>query len=142
MTKERLKRYLDLEKEVRNQKERIAEMKSQELFPTRPESSGSQHQPGAGDGMERAIIRRMEIEDRMQANLDEMEAIQRAIDALNDPQEREVLRLRYIDGDEFGGLMRWRDVTLKLYRRYTEAKKQATMRIHRIAIKHLEEQED
>lgn len=102
MTKERLLRYRSLRMENENQLERLARMKSGELFPAIREGEGAQHTGTAGDRLTDAVIRRMEYEERIrpliEANLREMGEIEAAIGRIQDPMEREVLRLRYLDG--------------------------------------------
>ena len=108
--------YLSLRMEVDNQLERLARMRNEEKFPAMRESDGAKHSGSAGDRMERAIIRRMEYEDRVmpqvEAALAEMETIERAIYSVPDPMERELLRLRYMEGDHLRHI-KWRDVALR-----------------------------
>ncbi len=117
MTKERLMRYRSLRMENENQLERLARMKSGEQFPAMREGDGSQH-AGAGDRLTGAVLRRMEYEERIrpliEANLREMEKIEEAISQIQDPMEREVLRLRYIDGACWKP-MPWGEVALRIY---------------------------
>lgn len=133
MTKQRLSKYITLKLEVANQLERLARMENEAKFPGMKESDGSQHTSGAHDRMEKAIIRYMEYRERItpkiKENEAEMERIERAIDRIGDPMEREVLRLRYIDG-EFCRHMPWRDVALKIYGDDDEAKLQSVYRLH------------
>lgn len=50
------------------------------------------------------------------ANDKEIACINAAVHALSDPMEREVLRLRYLDGDgDSYRLMRWREVAIRIY---------------------------
>lgn len=137
MTKERLASYISLRLEVDNQLERLARMRNDEKIPAMRESDGSQHSPGSGDRMERAIIRRMEYEDRVmpqiEAALVEMETIEQAIYAVADPMEREVLRLRYMEGNYIRH-MPWRDVALKLFGDDDKRHMVATYRLHTRAL--------
>lgn len=137
MTKERLASYISLRLEVDNQLERLARMRNDEKIPAMRESDGSQHSPGSGDRMERAIIRRMEYEDRVmpqiEAALAEMETIEQAIYAVADPMEREVLRLRYMEGNYIRH-MPWRDVALKLFGDDDKRHMVATYRLHTRAL--------
>lgn len=138
MTKKRLSKFLSLKVQTENHLERIARMKSNEQFPAMRESDGSSRQPGASDRMANSVIRRLTYEEKIQAqieaNLVEIEAIQMAIDALDDPMEQECLRCRYIDGaeDEEGRLkhMPWREVALKVYYSDTENAIRAVTRLH------------
>lgn len=137
MTRERLENYIKLKTEVERYNERIARMKNEEQFPSRRESDGSQHQPGNGDRMESAIIRRLGYEEKMaaqiQANIDEMDAVEAAINSLDDPLERDVLRFRYLEGENYR-LQNWRDVALRLYHDNDERHLQAAHRLHRKAL--------
>lgn len=137
MTKERLASYISLRLEVDNQLERLARMRNDEKIPAMRESDGSQHSPGSGDRMERAIIRRMEYEDRVmpqiEAALAEMKTIEQAIYAVADPMEREVLRLRYMEGNYIRH-MPWRDVALKLFGDDDKRHMVATYRLHTRAL--------
>lgn len=148
MTEQRLSKYISLKLEVEHQLERIARMKSEETFPVMKEPSESQHQPGAGDRMERAILRRMEYEEKVapliQANEDEMNAIEDAIAGLDDPMEREVLRLRYIDGCEEvkSRHQLWKDVAVRLYGDDDEKWMQAAYRLHRRALRNIRKVDD
>lgn len=140
MTKERLASYISLRLEVDNQLERLARMRNDEKIPAMRESDGSQHNPGSGDRMERAIIRRMEYEDRVmpqiEAALVEMETIEQAIYAVADPMEREVLRLRYMEGNYIRH-MPWRDVALKLFGDDDKRHMVATYRLHTRALNNI-----
>lgn len=137
ITKERLARYLSLRRENENQLERLARMRNDEKIPAIRESDGSQHTPGGSDRMANAIIRRMEYEERVmpqiEANLQEMEIIEDAINSLPDPMEREVLRLRYIDGSTWRHLP-WGEVALRLYGDNDEKYMKATFRLYQRAL--------
>ena len=128
-----LSEYINLKSENDDQFERIARMKNEEKFPAYKENDGSQHQPGASDRMGNAIIRRMSYEERVapliQANQNKMDAIEEAINNVRDPQERRVLRMRYIDG-EFCRHPRWENIALKLYGDNDEKHLQAAYRLH------------
>lgn len=144
MTKERLLNYPKLKSEVERLCERIARMKSSEKFRSMTEGDGSQHQPGRGDQLERAILRRMDYEEKMEpvisTNRREMEAVERAINSLADPMERDVLRVRYIEG-EFYKPLPWRDVALSLYHNDEEKHLQAVYRLHQRALRSIREVE-
>lgn len=142
ITKERLEKYSSLRRSVENQLERLARLKNAELIPAMTESDGSKRAPAVSSSkMENAIVRRMTYEDDImpdvEAKLAEMEAIRAAINLLSDPQEAEVLRFRYIDGDGYKP-MKWRDVALKMYRDDDESKIKAAQRVHERAIENIE----
>lgn len=142
--KQRLSNYLYLKRENEDQFERIARMKNEEQFPAMKESDGSQHQPGASDRMANAIIRRMSYEEkilpRIKANLDEMEAVEGIINSIPDPQERRVLRLRYIDG-EFSRHTRWEDIALTMFGDNDEKHLKAVYRLHGRALQSFRKEE-
>lgn len=138
ITKERLEKYSSLRRSVENQLERLARLKNDELIPSMKESDGSKRSPAVSSSkIENAIVRRMTYEDDImpdvEAKLAEMEAIRAAIDRLEDAQEQDVLRFRYIDGDGYRP-MKWRDVALKMYRDDDESKQKAAQRVHDRAI--------
>ena len=118
VTKERLTRYVSLKRENENRLERLARMKSDAEMPAQREPDGSQHTGSAGERMARSVERYMEYEDQIRPliseNEKEMAAIRAAVAALPDPMEREVLRLRYMDGD-YCRMMKWREVALHIY---------------------------
>lgn len=102
ITQKHLLNYLGWKMQVHNDKERLARAEHEAMWPVAGESSGSQHQPGKGDRMERAVIRKVELDEdllpRIKENERKMGQIIRAINALDSPLEQEVLRLTYIDG--------------------------------------------
>lgn len=120
ITKKRLEAYRGLYMTVEDYNDRIAQMKSEEQFPEIRAGDGSQHQPGTGDRLERAVIRRMEYEEKMAPSINavraEMKAIEDAVNAMDNPYERLVIQLRFLEGDGSFRLMKWRDVALRLYR--------------------------
>ena len=128
MTKERLSRFFSLKIQTENHLERITRLKSKAQFPEMPENDGSSRNPGAGDPMGNTIVKRItyeeEISEQLEANLTEMEAIQKAVLSLEDRNEQECLRCRYIDviEDDEGNRKRltWRDVALRVYRKDDE----------------------
>lgn len=140
ITKQRLKNYVYVRREVENQLERLARMKNEEQIPAIRPGDGSKKNKGGGDRLERAIIRRLEYEEQalpqIEAAQEEMETVRAAIDSLEDPLEREVLRLRYIDG-EYCRMMPWREVAVIIYGSDDEKYIQATFRLHGRALKRI-----
>lgn len=133
MTKQRLASYVSLRFEIENQLERLERLKNEAKIPAVRQGDGSQHTPGSGDRMERAVIRYLEYEERISPQIEsiraEMQAIEDAISSLPDPLEREILRLRYIDG-EFCRLMPWKEVSLRLFGDNDERHILAAYRLH------------
>lgn len=141
ITKERLKKYPELKMEIENHLERLARMKSNEIMPAMKEGDGSQHTPSASDRMANAIIKCMDYTERSAERINgilrEMEIIETAIESLPDPMEREVLRLRYIDG-RFSRPRPWQEVSLRLYGDNDEKSMTATFRAHGRALQSIE----
>ena len=138
ITKERLKGYAPLCRSIENQLERLTRLKNSELLPATPESDGSQRQPGAtGSRMANALIRRLTYEDEImpdiEAKMHELETIRAAVNRLEDPQEQEVLRFRYIDCPGYKPAL-WADVAMQIYRDDDECKIKAVQRIHERAL--------
>lgn len=63
----------------------------------------------------------------------ELDAIENAINAIDDPQYRVVLTLRYTDGLT-GRLMPWRDVAFAMYHNDADADLVRVHRLHRKAL--------
>lgn len=90
--------------------------------------------------MANAIIRRITYEEQiaadMEAKIAEMDEIRAAVDGLRDPQEREVLRMRYIDCQGYRNTS-WRRVAMRIYGDDDEAQIQSVYRIHSRALVHI-----
>ena len=140
MTKQRLASYRALRLEVDNQLDRLARLRSEERLPAMRESSGAKPSGGDGRRMERAIHRRMEYEKRVLPQIEaakrEMAAIEAAIDHVEDPLERECLRLRYISGDGCR-MTPWNDVALALFGDDEERYILSVFRLHKRALEHI-----
>ena len=141
MTEEEVKKwlhkYLKLKLMVRSRRKRLQDMEDQELLPGKTDSTrGGTH--GSSSSSMVATDRRIDYEDAntpiIQKAEAEMGAILNAVDALEDPMEREVLYLRYIDS-EYYQPRRWPEVAERMYGDNDEAKMQAVFRLHRTAIK-------
>ncbi|NLH01934.1 MAG: hypothetical protein GX488_08590 [Clostridiales bacterium] len=141
MTKERLMKYLFLRAENESRMEPLARLKNNAELPAAKEGDGSQHS-GANKGkLENAVIRYTDEKDAsmpiIESNLAEMEIIRNAINALADPMEREVLRLRYIDGEGCRHTP-WAEISMRLYGDDEESHLIATYRVHARALKNIE----
>ena len=140
VTKSQLLRYLALRAENENRLERLARMRSAAELPPMAEGDGSMHTNSSGDRMARAVENCMEYEEQIRpliaSNTAEMQRIEQAVDAFDDPLEREVIRLRYMDSSNCRQNL-WHDVAVQLYgdddRRYIDA----AQAIHRRALEHL-----
>ena len=135
--RERLQRYAALRMENENRLERLARLKADAELPAQRDADGSAHSGSSGDRMARAVERYMEYERQIRpilaANRREMDAVRAAVEALDDPMEREVLRLRYLDTNGCR-LMRWRDVALTMYGDDDKRFVDAVFRLHRTAM--------
>ena len=144
MTQERLFNYIKLKCEVDRHFEQVARMKSAECFAPAREGDGSQHQPGNSDRMGRAVDRRLDYQKRMEplinANLAEMDAVEVAVNALPDPLERDVLRVRYMEGSSYRHL-KWREVAIEIFHNDEERHIKALQRVHDAAIEKIERME-
>ena len=140
--KERLKRYPAIRMETENLLARLEMLKSEESIPPLRQGDGSMRTAGTGDRQERAIIRRMEYEERtapmIEANRMELKAIDRAVAALSDPMERDVIKIHYTEVDSYKPLP-WRDVAVAMYGEDTDAKLLAVHRLHSKALRSLQE---
>ena len=139
-TKRWLASYAFLKMETENRLERLARLKNEAEFPAIRQGEEFQHIPGGNGKLERAVIRYMEYEERVrpliEANRQEMEAIEEAVNRLADPMEREILRLRYIDGDGCRQT-EWRDIAVKIYGDAGEAQIRSVFRLHGKALEHI-----
>ena len=136
--KERLQRYAALRMENENRLEQLARLRANAELPAQREADGSGQTGSSGDRMARTVERYMEYQQQIkpiiEANRREMEDVRAAVETLDDPMEREVLRLRYIDTNGCR-LMRWRDVAIKLYGDDDKRFVDAVFRLHHIAMK-------
>lgn len=137
---ETLSQYKQLQFENENILERIARMKAREEYPAEHEADGSQCTATAGERMALAIESRISYEkstaQRLADNRTAMHRIESAINALESPLEREVLRLRYLDGS-YNRLSKWSEVAFSLYGNSEEKDVKAALRLHNAAVRHL-----
>lgn len=135
--KERLIRYSALRLENENRLERLSRMKNAAQIPASRAGDGSQHTGSSGERMARAVEAYLEYERQIRpllaANRREMDALRAAVESLSDPMEREVLRLRYLDG-ETCRLMGWREVACQLYGDDDDRIIRACLRLHAKAL--------
>lgn len=140
ITKEKLMKYVSLRMEIENHLERLARMKQNERFPAMKDPDGSKHTSFGSDRMANAVLKRLDYEERvaprLEANMREMDEIEAAINKLENPMEREVLWLRYIDGDHCR-LMPWTDVCDALYGASDKKYMLATYRLHGQALQNI-----
>lgn len=140
ITKKRLQSYIGLRLENENINERIARMQSAAEMPPMSSGDGSQHTRSSGDRMARAVERLIEYKSQvaptLESNRREMLKIEQAVNALPDPLEREVLRLRYLDGD-YCRPLRWPEIAIYLYGEENEKSIRSVFRLHTDALRHI-----
>lgn len=143
VTKERLASYISLRMENENRMERLARMRSNAELPVQRQPDGAKHTGTSGDRMARAVEACMEYEEQIrpliEANRREMEIIEAAVSALPDPMEREVLRLRYMDGEHCRTLT-WREVAWGIYGESDEAAVYRAKRVYNKAMQNLNDE--
>lgn len=139
--KKRLSNYSAIRVELDNLEERLERLKSEETLPPMRPGNGSKPTGGTGDRQERAIIRRMEYEERhgpeIEAKRNELRYIEDSINAVADPMERMVLRIRYTES-ETAKPMPWRNVAIAIYKDDSDSKLLATYRLLDKAVKSLQ----
>lgn len=139
-SKKRLLDFPKIKRQSENQLERLARMKSAEVFPEIRLGNESKRNPGAGDRMASDIVRRLTYEDEiaadLESNLAEMDIVRRSIKALPDRMEQEVLWFRYVEVDGYRPA-KWREVALQIYRDDSEEKVRAVTRLHGRALEHI-----
>ncbi len=140
--KKRLNQYLYLRFEIENQCERLVRMKSAEIFPPAPEGIGGTSDNSATDRMASAVVRRIEQEERIYKRIGEIQEELNSIDeAINDipiPLEREVLRMRYTDGEN-NQHMGWQEIAMRIYGDNDDKHILAIYRLHGRALENLAE---
>lgn len=112
--KERLRRYSEMQRDIDNQIERLERMEAAMEAPSSPQLTGM---PRGGSGTPDRIGRMVERKERLQAEVSaaierekaEHEALEVIIQALRDPDERAVLRMRYFDR------MGWGEIAEMIY---------------------------
>ena len=131
--KEMLSRYLPLRLENENRREKLARLRSKAELPPHAESEGSHNGSPNTHRMENSIEVMIGYAEETKlilgANLAEMRRIERTVQKVRDPIEREVLRLRYLDSESVRP-MRWREIARRIYGSDEEKDLKAVQRIH------------
>lgn len=149
ITKKRLQSYIGLRLENENINERIARMQSAAEMPPMSSGDGSQHTGSSGDRMARAVERLIEykaqVAPTLESNRKEMLEIENAVNCLDDPIEREVMQMRYIDQwfDPETGFATcrwtpWSEIAHSIYGNGYERGVKAVLKVHRSALAFLE----
>ena len=107
--KERLGKYTRLLREIDNQYERLGRMEISMAAPPGPDMTGMPR--GSGTPTDRAgmmVLRKMELEEQVEERRaeerEERAALEAMIRQVENPDERAVLRLRYFDRADWGGI--------------------------------------
>lgn len=131
--KELLSRYLPLRLENENRREKLARLRSKAELPPHAESEGSHSGGPNAHRMENAVEAMIGYAEETKlilgANLAEMRRIERTVQEVGDPIEREVLRLRYLDSESVRP-MRWREIARRIYGSDEEKDVRAVFRVH------------
>lgn len=136
MEYEKLKNYERYWRANQSIEQRIMSMKSAETSVTPQAGDGSQH-IGAHDPMQ-SVDKRIDYcashSEDYAKNLAVMREVDKAINLLQDPLEREILRLRYTDF-RYGQQMSWPQVKESLYGKMSVGK-MTIYRLHDDGVKH------
>lgn len=120
-TKERLKRYLLLKLENDLELEQLARLRS--VAAQKSDSKKAE---------ERRIM------SVINTNLQEMEIMQQAVESLDDPIMRMVLRMRYIEPDKENQRQKWEDIAIAIYGSASEIRMKTLYRVHGQALRSLQ----
>ena len=111
MTKERLRTYRDLRRELRQIERKVEAIETSLYSPKIPRLTGMPAAPGNGNTKEDMVAEHLELLDHYKAKQAELAAEQLAIETSIDSlpyRERTMLRLYYIDG------LTWEDVCVQM----------------------------
>lgn len=143
ITKERLKRYIRIRQEVENQLERLERMEATLCSPSSTNLSGMPHGSFAVDRMAIAVSRKIELEETIKAGLEkecqEVKELEEGVQLLEEPNERQVIRMRYFDG------LTWLEICEALfgkkkdYSERAETYERRTYKIHGTALVHIQQ---
>lgn len=140
VTKEDLVKYVPMIREIENRMEHLARMKSHEIYPDAKEADVSQRTAGSGDTAAKAVEHRLAYEDIIAPiilkNRTEIARIDAAVAMLDNPLEREIIRLRYMD-PKFCRLTKWNEISIRIYGDDEERYIRSCARIHKAALQNL-----
>ena len=136
MTKERLRQYQPLKREKDMLEEKLTEFESTMTSPRLQKLDGMPHgQPQGGGLMDMLVEQHLALKNLYANKLRELNEtlldIETAIESLTDATERNLMRLRYIDG------LKWEEITLAIGYSW-----QQTHRIHARALEKLRTAEE
>lgn len=111
MTKERLRNYQAIKKELQQLEGRLLEIETALYSPKNQKLTGMPSAPSKGNAMEDMAARHIELQDLYRSKLDdlatELLVIEAAIEGL-DPTARLLCRYRYVDG------LKWEEVCVRM----------------------------
>lgn len=111
MTKERLRNYQAIKKELQQLEGRLLEIETALYSPKNQKLTGMPSAPSKGNAMEDMAARHIELQDLYKSKMDdlatELLAIEAAIESL-DPTARLLCRYRYVDG------LKWEEVCVRM----------------------------
>lgn len=136
MTKERLRQYQQLKREKDMLEEKLVELESTMASPRIQKLDGMPHgQPQGGSLMDTLVEQHLALKamyaNKLRELNDTLLGIETAIESLEDATERNLMRLRYIDG------LKWEEITLAIGYSW-----QQTHRIHARALEKLRDCEE
>lgn len=134
MTKERLRAYRDLRREIEQIKHKVETLEAALYTPKIQRLTGMPSNPSPGNAMENLAARHLELLEHYRGKLDELAAEQLAIErAINSLPYREqtLLRYYYIDG------LTWEEVCVRIDYSWRQ-----THRLHSKALERLKQQEE
>lgn len=134
MTKDRLRNYKNIRREVTQLQGQIHQLRVDIAAPKSPQLTGMPHGPSReGSSVDAAVARLVDLErvyeEKLAALAAEQFAVESAIASL-DSVERQLMRARYLDG------LRWEEVCVVIGYSW-----QQTHRIHARALQSLQEDE-
>lgn len=109
--KRRLNRYHDLNEEAAQIRDELVRLEQAMTSPAGPNMDGMPRSPGAGNPVERMVIKHITLQERYTEQLARIVAEQEQIEAMIenlDSTERRLARYRYIDG------LTWDNVCIKM----------------------------
>ena len=134
--------YAGLKMEVENDLNRIRRAENDAMIPALKMGDGSKSTGGSGDRQENAVLRWMDVKERLMPSIEDkvarMRDIERAINSLSDSFERLVLMHRYIDVEGYYHPT-WPEIAQAIYLTDEEKAVQAVTRLHGRALQSVAE---
>ena len=125
--------YAGLKMAVQNDMDRIRRAENDALIPALKMGDGSKSTGGSGDRQENAVLRWMDVKERLMPGISEkvsrMREIEDAINSLSDSFEQIVLTKRYIEVDGYYHPT-WKDIAKAIYHSDEERAERAVTRLH------------